>query len=73
MENVRNREKTELIKKDGDKKLVKMQSKLQFTGVNKSHSKNDSYAFENIEELKEKPIYLRFTVLELSKLLKYAT
>ena len=73
MENVRNRLKTKFIKKDDYRKIVKQQSKLTFNGIHKSYEDCDSYTFKQKEVLMDKPIYLGFTVLELSKLLMYET
>ena len=53
--------------------MVKMQSKLTFNGIYKSYNIYDSYAVKQIELLMDKPIYLMFFVLELSKILMYET
>ena len=71
MENVRNRIKVEFIKKDEEEKIVKQQSKLTFNGIHKSYENYDSFTFKQNEVMFDKPIYLGFTVLELSKLLMY--
>ena len=73
MENVRNRLKIKFIKKDDHREIIKQQSKLTFNGVHKSYKNCDSYTFKQNEVLMDKPIYLGFTVLELSKLLMYET
>ena len=73
MEKVRNRVKIKFIKKDDYREIIKQQSKLTFNGVHKSYNNCDSYIFKQNEVLMDKPIYLRFTVLELSKLLLYET
>ena len=73
MENVRNRLKMKFIKKDDHKEIIKQQSKLTFNGIHKSYENCDSYTFKQNEVLMDKPIYLGFTVLELSKLLMYET
>ena len=73
MENVRNRLKIKFIKKDDHKEIIKHQSKLTFNGIHKSYENCDSYTFKQNEFLMDKPIYLGFTVLELSKLLMYET
>ena len=73
MENVRNRLKIKFIKKDDYREIVKHQSKLTFNGIHKSYEKCDSYTFKHNEVLMDKPIYLGFTVLELSKFLMYET
>ena len=68
MENVRNRLKIKFIKKDDYREIIKHQSKLTFNGIHKSYENCDSYTFKQNEVLMDKPIYLGFTVLELSKL-----
>ena len=73
MENVRNRLKIKFIEKDDYREIIKHQSKLTFNGIHKSYENCDSYTFKQNEVLMDKPIYLGFTVLELSKLLMYAT
>ena len=73
MENVRNRLKIKFVKKDDYREIVKQQSKLTFNGIHKSYENYDSYTFKHNEVLMDKPIYLGFTVLELSKLLMYET
>ena len=69
MENVRNCLKIKFIKKDDHKEIIKQQSKLTFNGIHKSYENCDSYTFKQNEVLMDKPIYLGFSVLELSKLL----
>ena len=73
MENLRNRLKINFIKKDDYREIIKQQSKLTFNGFHKSYENCDSYTFIQNEVLMDKPIYLGFTVLELSKLLMYET
>ena len=73
MENVRNRLKIKFIKKDDYREIIKQQSKLSFNGIHKSYDNCDSYTFKRNEVLMDKPIYLGFSVLELSKLLMYET
>ena len=73
MENVRNRLKIKFVKKDDYREIVKQQSKLTFNGIHKSYENCDSYTFKQNEVLMDKPIYLGFSVLELSKLLMYET
>ena len=73
MENVRNRLKIKFIKKDDQREIIKQQSKLTFNGIHKSYENCDSYTFKQNEVLMDKPIYLGFSVLELSKLLMYET
>ena len=71
MENVRNRLKIKFVKKNDYREIIKQQSKLTFNGIHKSYENCDSYTFKHNEVLMDKPIYLGFTVLELSKLLMY--
>ena len=73
MENVRKRLKIKFIKKDDYREIIKQQSKLTINGIHKSYENCDSYTFKQNEVLMDKPIYLGFTVLELSKLLMYET
>ena len=73
MEIVPNRCKIECIKKDDNNKFVKQQSKLTFDGIHKSYTNYDSYTLRQNEVLIDKPIYLGFAILELSKSLKYET
>ena len=73
MENVRNRLKINFIKKDDTNEIVKQQSKLTFNGIHKSYENCDSYTFKENEVRMDKPFYLGFSVLELSKLLMYET
>ena len=73
MENVRNRLKIKFIKKDDYREIIKHQSKLTFNGIHKSYENCDSYTHKQKEVPMDKPIYLGFSVLELSKLLMYET
>ena len=71
-ENVRNRLKIKFVKKM-IREIIKQQSKLTFNGIHKSFENCDSYTFKQNEVLMDKPVYLGFAVLELSKLLWYET
>ena len=73
MENVRNRCKIEIIKRDDHKKILRWQRKLTFNGICKSFSNCDSYLEKKHEIIMDKPIYLGFAILELSKLHMYET
>ena len=46
---------------------------MTFNGIHESYENCDSYAHKQNEVLMDKPIYLGFTVLELSKLQMYET
>ena len=73
MENVRNRLKINIVQEDGYREILKQQSKLTFIGIHKSYENYDSYTFKQNEILMDKPIYLGFSVLELSNLIMYGT
>ena len=68
MENVRNRIKREIIRKEDTDKSIKQQSKLTFNGIHKSYTNYGSYTFKQNEVLLDNPIYLGFAILETSKL-----
>ena len=73
MGDVRNRLKKEFIKKDDTDKVIKQQSELTFNGIHRSYENYNRYAFKQKEVLINKPIYLGFSLLELSELLMYKT
>ena len=73
MENVRFRIKVEVIEKDDNEKIIKQQSKLTFNGIHKSFTSYASYSLKQNEFPMDRPIYLGFATLELSKLLTYET
>ena len=73
MENVRNRLKIKFNQKDDTNEIIKQQSKSTFNGIQESYENCDSYKFKENEVKMDKPIYLGFAVLELSKVLMYET
>ena len=73
MENVRNRITVEITRKNDTDKTKKQQLKLTSKGIRKSHEIYVSYTFKQNEVLMDNPIYLGFSVLELSKVLMYET
>ena len=73
MENVRIRCTIDFVKKDETDKITKQQSKLTFNGTHKSCETCDSYTFKQNEVFTDKPIYLRFAILESGKLHMYET
>ena len=73
MEDVRNRIKVEFVKNTDERKILRFQSRLDFNGIHKSYQDYDSYTFKSNVVKMEKPIYLGFAILELSKLLMYET
>ena len=73
MEDVRNRIKVEFVKNTDERKILKYQSRLDFNGIHKSYQDYDTYTFKSNVVKMEKPIYLGFSILELSKLLMYET
>ena len=73
MKNIRNRIRLEIFKNDDTKKIITQQPKIPFNGIHKSHGNCDSYTIKQKEILKDKPIYLGFAKLELSKLHMYKT
>ena len=72
-ENLNIRIKVELIRKDDCDKIIKEQSKLTFIGIHKCYTKYERYTFKQNEVLKDRPIYLEFSVLDMSKLLMFET
>ena len=73
MENVRNRCKLAFIKRDEYDRILKQRRKLTFNGIHKGFNNCDSYLVKEHEILMDKPIYLGFAILELSKLHMYET
>ena len=73
MKGVGNRIKTEIVKKTDEKKNLYLQSRSDFKGIHKSHQYYDSYTFKKNIIKMEKPLYLGFVILEVSKLIMYET
>ena len=73
MKNVRSKLKIELVKKDDDSKLVKVQSELTFEAFHKSYDKYGTYTSKQKDIMREKPINLGFVVLHLSQLVTFET
>ena len=71
MENVRDRINLDFISHTQIERIEKRQSKLSFKGIENHYSTFSIYKFEKETTVFDKPIYLGFTVLELSKLLMY--
>ena len=71
MENVRDRTNLEFIDHSQIDQIIKRQSKLGFKGIVDHYSKFSVYKFDKEKTVFVEPIYLGFTVLELSKLLMY--
>ena len=65
--------KIKLNKKDNYRKIIEYQSKITFNCIHKPYENCDSYTMKQNEVLMDEPIYLGFTVLELSNLLMYET
>ena len=71
MENVRDRVNLEFIDHSQVQQIIKRQSKLSFKGIVYWYSVFSVYKFDKEKTVFDKPVYLGFTVLELSKLLMY--
>ena len=71
MENVRERVNLEIIPHTNINRIIKRQSKSSFKGLNMQYSTFSLYKFDKEKTVFDKPIYLGFSVLELSKLLMY--
>ena len=71
MENVRERVNLEIIHHTNFDQIIKRQSKLCFKGINMHYSTFSLYKFDKEKTVFDKPIYLGFSVLELSKMLMY--
>ena len=73
LENVRNRSRLEIIKKEDLKNNIKQQSKLTFNDIHKSYENCDSNSFKRNQVVMDKAIYVGFAILDLCKLHMYET
>ena len=71
MENVRDRTNLELLSHSPIDQTIKRQSKLSFKGIANHYSEFSVYKYDKEKTVFDKPFYLGFTVLELSKLSMY--
>ena len=71
MENVRKRVNLEIIPQIEIAQITKRQSKLSFKGISQHYKDFSVYKYDKEKTVFDKPIYLGFGVLELSKLLMY--
>ena len=71
IENVRNHVNIDLISIYDEEKIMERQSKLSFDGLIKCYDEFIAYKFKKSKITFKQPIYLGFSILELSKLLMY--
>ena len=71
MENVRERVNIQILPHTNIDQIIKRQSKLSFKGIVNHYSEFSLYKYDKEKTVFDKPIYLGFSVLELSKLLLY--
>ena len=71
MESVRERVNIQILPHTNIDQIIKKQSKLSFKGIVNHYSDFSVYKFDKEKTVFDKPIYLGFSVLELSKLLMY--
>ena len=63
----------DFIKNCEHNNIIKQQSKVTFNVIHKSNTVFSSYTFKQNEVTMDKPIYVGFAILELSKLRMYET
>ena len=68
LENMRDRFKIEFDKNSENDKIIKQQSKWTFHGIHKTYTNYDSYIFKQNDVFLDKPIYVGFAILNLSRL-----
>ena len=67
MENVRNRIRVEFLRKDDTDKIIKQQFKSAGNGIHQSYENYFSNTIKQNEVPMDKPTYLGFSGLKLSK------
>ena len=71
MENVTERVNLEIVPHTNIDQIIKRQSKLSFKRINMHYSTFSLYKFDKEKTVFDEPIYLGFSVSELSKLVMY--
>ena len=69
MENVREKVNLETIPHTEIDQIIKRQSKLSFKGISQHYNDFSLYKYDKEKTVFDNPLYLAFSVLELSKLL----
>ena len=68
MENVRERVNLQILPHTNIEQIIKRQSKLSSKGIVNDYSEFSVYKYDKEKTVFDKPIYLGFSVLELSKI-----
>ena len=71
VENARERVNSEIIPHTNNDQIIKRQSKLSIKGISMQYNDFSLYKYDKEKTVFDKPIYLGFTVLDLSILLMY--